>query len=291
MSLRIATNVTSLNAYRNLNTQTNSAASSIEKLSSGLRINKAADDAAGLSISQGLTAQINGLTQAAQNAQDGINVAQIADGSLGQVQDILQRMRTLAVQASNTGANDPKAQLAAGQEITQLASELDRISTSTKFGNTALLDGSYDGTFQIGANAGADQTIGLDLTAAGAAPAATGFDSTALGVNALNLAAADGTAAVTNTNVQADITSINNAIQDVSDARATIGAVQNRLSHTITNLNVQIENVTSTRSNITDTDMASEISKFTSTQILQQAATSMLAQANAAPQSVLKLLQ
>ena len=163
MSLRINTNVAALNAYNNLNMNQAKLSDAFTQLSSGLRINKAADDAAGLSISQGLTSQINGMTQAVSNAQDGINVAQIADGALGTVQNVLQRMRTLAVQASNTGSQSAASTAAAQSEITTLNTQLDNISSQTAFGGTKLLDGTYAGTFQVGANAG--ETIGMSLTA------------------------------------------------------------------------------------------------------------------------------
>src|ERR1700760_4128693 len=164
MSLVINTNVSALNAYRNLNNNQSMMNDAIEKLSSGLRINKAADDAAGLSISQGLTSQINGLTQAVTNAQDATDVAQIADGALGTVQSILQRMRTLTVQAGNSGTQDAASLTAIGAEMTQLNTQLDSISSQTKYGATALLDGTYNGTFQVGANGG--DTIALNLTGA-----------------------------------------------------------------------------------------------------------------------------
>ena len=163
MSLRINTNVAALNAYNNLAMNQANQASSFERLSSGLRINKAADDAAGLSISQGLTSQINGLTQAVSNAQDGINVSQIADGALGTSQQILQRMRTLVVQAGNSGTQDANSLSAINSEVTSLNTQLDNISKQTKFGATNLLDGNYNNTFQVGANGG--DTVALDTPA------------------------------------------------------------------------------------------------------------------------------
>jgi flagellin len=271
MSLRINTNVAALTAYQNLNKNQGMQADAIEKLSSGLRINKAADDAAGLSISQGLTSQINGLTQAVSNAQDGINVAQIADGALGTTQNILQRMRTLAVQASNDGSQDTAAKTAAQSELTSLNTQLDNISAQTAFGSTKLLDGTYTAkAFQVGANAA--ETISMSLTAS---------DSTTLGTNALDLT----------TGASAAITTIDSAISTVSASRSGIGATQNQLTYTVQNLQSAITNVTSSRSNITDADLAVEVGKMTQAQILSQAATSVLAQANAAPNSVLKLLQ
>jgi flagellin len=271
MSLRINTNVAALNAYNNLSANQSKLESAFSQLSSGLRINKAADDAAGLSISQGLTSQINGLTQAVANSQDGINVAQIADGALGTAQQILQRMRTLAVQASNTGSQDTAATTAAQSEVTQLNAQLDNISSQTAFGGTKLLDGTYTAkVFQVGANA--SDTISMTLAKS---------DSTTLGTNAVNLT----------TGASAAITSIDAAIATVSASRAGIGATQNQLNYTVSNLNTAIQNVTASRSNITDADLASQVTQMTQAQILTQAATSVLAQANSAPQAILKLLQ
>ena len=275
MSLRINTNVAALNAYKNLSTNQGSLESAFERLSSGLRINKAADDAAGLSISQGLTSQINGLTQAVANAQDGINVAQIADGALGTAQNILQRMRTLAVQASNVGSQDTAATTAAQAEITNLNKQLDNISAQTAFGGTKLLDGTYtatSGVFQVGANSGEQITMAL-----------TKSDSTTLGVNGVDVTTAAG--------AQTAITSIDTALATVSSSRSQIGATQNQLNYTVSNLNTAIQNVTASRSNITDADLATEVTHMTQSQILTQAATSVLAQANSAPQAILKLLQ
>ncbi|HEV7204499.1 MAG TPA: flagellin [Jatrophihabitans sp.] len=292
MSLRINTNVAALNAYNNLATNQANQASSFERLSSGLRINKAADDAAGLSISQGLTSQINGMTQAVSNAQDGINVAQIADGALGTTQNILQRMRTLAVQANNTGSMDANAVSAAQAELGNLNKELDSISSSTAFGGSPLLDlttgnkGVFQ--FQVGANdstgvGGASNQLSLDLSTTGALAGATitAYDSTGLKTSGLNLSTGAGAA----------ITAIDAAIKDVSTARSYIGATQNQLNYTVSNLQTSITNVTASRSNLTDADLASEVTKMTQSQILSQAATSVLAQANSAPQAILKLLQ
>jgi flagellin len=311
MSLRINTNVAALNAYNNLSTNQSKLESAFSQLSSGLRINKAADDAAGLSISQGLTSQINGLTQAVSNAQDGINVAQIADGALGTVQDILQRMRTLVVQASNTGTQDDSSLTAIQSEMTKLNSQLDTVAGQTKFGATPLLDGSFNKVFQVGANGG--ETISLDLTTAnakstvlGAAAGASGAGGSFTGakLSALNIvkytSAAggytdnEGTAAVQSygsSQGQDDLATIDAAIKTVSTARSTIGAVQNQLGYTVTNLQTAITNVTASRSNLTDADLATEVTKMTQQQILTSAATSVLAQANSAPQAILKLLQ
>jgi flagellin len=274
MSLRINTNVGALNAYGNLSANQASLQDAFEKLSSGLRINKAADDAAGLSISQGLTSQINGLTQAVRNAQDGTNVAQIADGALNTVQKILQRERDLAVQAANGGSQDAAAQAAAQSEITNLNTQLDNISSTTAFGGTKLLDGTYAGVFQVGANNSASEQLTLTLTSA---------DSTTLGVNAVNVGTTAG--------AQSAITTIDAAIATVSASRSQIGATQNQLGYTISNLQTTIQNVTASRSNITDADLATEVTAMSQAQILTSAATSVLAQANSAPQAILKLLQ
>jgi len=273
MSLRINTNVSALTAYQNLSKNQNDMADAIEKLSSGLRINKAADDAAGLSISQGLTSQINGLTQAVSNAQDGINVAQIADGAMGTSQAILQRMNTLAVQAANSGTQDSDSLTAIQAEITSLNSQLDKISASTAFGGTKLLDGTYTGkVFQVGANGNTDDQITISLDAT---------DSTTLGTDGIDVT----------TDATTAIGTINDAIKTLSSERATLGATQNQLGYTLTNLQTAITNVTASRSNLTDADLATEVSSMTQAQILSQAATSVLAQANSAPNSILKLLQ
>jgi flagellin len=287
MSLRINTNIAALNAYSNLNTNQNNLSSSLEQLSSGLRINKAADDAAGLSISQGLTSQINGLTQAVSNAQDGINVAQIADGALGTTQQILQRMRTLVVQSSNSGTMDASSLNAIGAEVTSLNTQLNNISSQTKFGQTNLLDGTYNGVFQVGANSG--DTVALNLK--------TGFSggvsSTGLSLSGLAIASTGFTSGslYTSGNSATDLAAIDAAITKVSGQRSGIGATQNQLNYTVSNLQTSITNVTASKSNLTDADLATQVSKMTQAQILSSAATSALAQANSAPQSILKLLQ
>ena len=288
MSLRINTNVSALTAYQNLNKNQNALSSAIEKLSSGMRINKAADDAAGLSISQGLTSQINGLTQAVSNAQDGVNVAQIADGALGTSQAVLQRMRTLVVQAANSGTQGSSSLAAIQQELGSLSTELDNVSTQTSFGGKNLLDGTYNGAFQVGANGG--QTVSLNLSA-------SDFDAVTLGVLALSGGGTAVTSPLDVTGVNyafdptASLTAIDTAIATVSTARSAVGATQNQLTYTLSNLQTAITNVTASRSNLTDADLATEVSAMTQAQILSQAAVSVLAQANSAPQSVLKLLQ
>jgi flagellin len=293
MGLRINNNIAAFNAYRNLSVTDTNMSKSLEKLSSGYRINRAADDAAGLAISEGLRSQIGGLKVAVRNAQDGISVVQTAEGALNESQAILQRMRDLAVQAANGGSQDQNAQNAANTEFKQLQSELDRIANTTAFGGTKLLDGTYDATkgiFQVGSAASANDRITVDLTQAGGSIFGTG--STLTGFDSAGLLVGSGTTDLTSTtNAQTAITSLDTAITGVSTARANIGAFQNRFEHTINNLNVAVENVTASESRIRDTDMASEMVEFTKNQILSQAGTAMLAQANQAPQSVLKLLQ
>jgi len=286
VGLRINNNIAAQNAYRNLTATDSQMSKSLEKLSSGYRINRAADDAAGLSISEGLRSQIGGLKVAVRNAQDGISVVQTAEGALTETHSILQRMRDLSVQASSTGSQDSDARSAAQTEFSQLNQELDRIANTTAFGGQKLLDiggGAYDGTFQVGANGSSSDQIAVNLSTAafGSGSTLTGFDSAGLGVGSLDLTSA-GTAA---------IDAIDKAIKGVSTARATLGAYQNRFEHTINNLNVAVENLSASESRIRDTDMAQEMVSFTRSQILTQAGTSMLAQANQAPQNVLSLLR
>jgi flagellin len=285
MSLRINTNISAINSYRNLSVNDKQISNSLEKLSSGLRINRAADDAAGLVVSEGLKSQIGGLQIAARNAQDGVNVVQTADGALNESGAILQRMRDLAVQAANGGTQDTNAQTAADTEFQQLNKELDRIVGTTKFGSQQLLN-NYKGTFQVDSGTGAGSTIDVDLTST--APGAlagmtiTALDSIGLGTSVADLKSTGGATTAINT--------LDTAIKDLSNVRANLGAYQNRFEHTINNINVAVENLSASRSAITDTDMAQEMSKFTKSQILSQAGVAMLAQANQAPQSVLRLL-
>ncbi|GGK82996.1 flagellin N-terminal helical domain-containing protein [Mangrovihabitans endophyticus] len=397
MGLRINQNIAAQNAYRNLSVTDNQMSKSLEKLSSGYRINRAADDAAGLSISEGLRSQIGGLKVAVRNAQDGISVTQTAEGALNEVTSILQRMRDLSVQAANGGSTDSEAAAAAQKEFSQLNSELDRIGSTTAFGKSKLLDGSFGTTQQV---AGTKQTTALptgnlafDITTLGGVTlgtpiavtttgpgagasaaevvdsintaldsalkaagyngnevrfaatvaddgsgytfeingttdfvindngAGTGLDDLGLGTGAQTSAAlANGhsgqfqvgankgetltisigavSAAALGTN-SLDLTSdpdgaieaLDSALQQVSDQRAELGAYQNRFEHTINNLNVSVENLSASESRIRDTDMAQEMVAFTRNQILTQAGTSMLSQANQASQNVLSLLR
>lgn len=263
-------NISALNAWRNLNITDSSMDKSLEKLSSGLRINRAADDAAGLAISEKMRGQISGLNQAVRNAQDGISLIQTAEGALNETHAILQRMRELAVQAANdTNTDADRAQIQA--EITQLISEINRIGNTTQFNTKSLLTGTLNATFQIGANEG--QTLSLKIS---------DMRASALQVNGISLSTRGGASTA--------ITTIDKAISMVSTQRAKLGAVQNRLEHTIANLSVASENLTAAESRIRDVDMAQEMANFTKEQILQQAGTAMLAQANQKPQAVLKLL-
>jgi len=429
VGLSVNTNVAALNAYRNLSNTQNSLNKSLQRLSSGYRINSAADDAAGLAISEGLRSQIGGLTQAVRNTQDGTSVVQTAEGALSETTSILQRMRDLSVQASSSGSLNDDAKSSIQKEMSQLKSELTRISDTTTFNGTKLLDGSYKGTFQVGANAG--QTISVNIgkamsstglgvdsvdvtavgkynnasggsasgtvvttTATSAASASMSFYSasgvqltgasadasdyssltgtisfggktfdlssvdysnadndndpstvatSAQALTALNTAAKSALgltvdpfasaaagltfgireavtdytgancAALTSTSggttwsnptqlaaatptfngasgASQAIKNIDAAIKTVSSQRADLGAIQNRFDHTVNNLNTAIENTTASESRIRDTDMASEMTKFTQHQVLQQAGTAMLAQANQSTQSILKLL-
>jgi flagellin len=401
MGLRINQNIAAQNAYRNLSVTDSQMSKSLEKLSSGFRINRAADDAAGLSISEGLRAQIGGLKVAVRNTQDGVSVAQTAEGSLNEVTSILQRMRDLAVQASNSGATDPDAAIAANKEMTQLNAELDRIGDTTAFGQSKLLNGSFGATMKTGQTGTAVTPANLDTVLA----AGVSFDLTSIAgvtvedsagvspvnvnVTAAEITAADATTAqdlakLVNAKVNAALkdagyqgseilmtartkadgesvfefsgssdfaitdqnanlaagglemdlttaavtggntgkfqvgankderiniavgaidsetlgtaaldltTNLDKALRSVSDSRASLGAYQNRFEHTINNLNVAVENLSASESRIRDTDMAQEMVSYTRSQILTQAGTSMLSQANQAAQNVLSLLR
>ena len=278
MGLRIQNNIEAFNTHRQLNATAAQASKSMEKLSSGYRINRAADDAAGLGISEKMRGQIGGLAQAQRNANDAISLVQTAEGALNETHSILQRMRTLAVQSANdTNTSDDRG--AIQKEVAALNQELDRIAGSTEFNGQKLLNGAggaaADGkfTFQVGANA--TQTI--DVTFAKSGTGATELNTTGVDVS-------------TQAGASTALTTIDAAIKSVSTQRADLGAVQNRLQHTINSLSVAAENASAAESRIRDTDMAKEMTSFTRAQILQQAGVSMLAQANSATQSVLKLL-
>lgn len=422
MGLSVNTNIAAMNAYRNLSATNDKMSQSLERLSSGYRINKASDDAAGLAISEGLRSQIGGMTQAVRNTQDGTSVVQTAEGALNETTSILQRMRDLSVQASSSGSLNDDAKASIQKEMSQLKSELTRIADTTTFNGTKLLDGHYTGTFQVGANAGETISVnigkamgakglgvdGVDVTGKGlydngasgagsvattnagsgaaslvfsaasgqkdfegasgdvtsfenltgqisfggktfdlgsvdysnadgdnnsattptaanaltalnaAAKAALGLSSDPFSASggSLTFAVADkvdgytdaGGVAVDGANATAEeisaatptfsgatgasdaIKAIDAAINSVSSQRADLGAIQNRFEHTVNNLNTAIENTTASESRIRDTDMASEMTNFTQAQVLMQAGTAMLAQANQSTQSILKLL-
>jgi flagellin len=277
MGLRINQNTDAFNSYRNLSVTQGQMSKSLEKLSSGFRINRAADDAAGLAISEGLRSQVGGLKVAVRNAQDGVSVVQTAEGALTEVHSILQRVRDLAVQAGND-SNNAAARSNIKTEIDSLGDELTRIGDSTNFNGTKLLDGSATAlTFQVGASdVAAESQVVVDLS---------GADIKTMGatIKALTVDTA--------ANALASITSVDTEIGTVSTQRAGLGAVQNRFEHTINSLNVAVENLSASESRIRDTDMASEMMNFTRANILSQAGTAMLAQANQAPQSVLQLLR
>lgn len=274
--MRINHNIAALNTYRQLTTNTTNTNKALEKLSSGLRINKAGDDAAGLSISEKMRAQIRGLEQAARNAQDGISLIQTAEGALQEVHAILQRMRELAVQAANdTNADEDRDALQ--DEVTELATELQRIMENTTFNTKEVLDGTID---KVNIHVGADEGQVMEL------------DFTTDGINLSTVVADMGGVDIgASGDYDAAITSIQAAIETVSAGRSLLGAYQNRLEHTINNLTNASENLTASESRIRDVDMAREMMEFTKNTILTQAAQAMLAQANQQPQSVLQLLR
>jgi len=277
--MRINANIAAINASRNLMVSNDAMSKSLEKLSSGYRVNRAADDAAGLSISEGLRAEIRGNTQAQRNAQDGISYIQTTEGALTEVHSMLQRMRELAVQAANGGTGD--SGVAEQAEVSSLVNEIKDIGTRTTFsGNRVFSDYSTSNlSFQVGAHA-SDTLTALSSDFTLDPTASSGVFSAAL---SLDLTSTSG--------AQAALSAIDQAIADVSSARGTLGAVQNRLEHTVANLGVAVENLTASESRIRDVDMATEMVNFTRAQILSQAGTSMLAQANQAPQSILSLLR
>ncbi|MGY1748495.1 flagellin N-terminal helical domain-containing protein [Modestobacter sp. SYSU DS0511] len=389
MGLTVNNNIAALNSYRNLSVTDSQMSKSLEKLSSGFRINRAADDAAGLAISEGLRSQIGGVKVAVRNTQDGISVVQTAEGALTETHKILQRMRDLSVQASNSGSLNEDAKKNIQSEVGQLKSELDRIASTTNFNGKALLDGKYNTTFQVGANAGETIAVGIgtamgaeglgvagvDVSLADGAGGSAGSTTQAAAANQASIATVTAAAALTTADFDAlngsisyngkslDLASvkydstetaaqslarlqaaadatfgtgavdvadsgtgltftgedpgatptaqqladktvsftaasgasvaigqIDEAIKTVSTTRADLGAIQNRFEHTVNNLNVAVENLTASESRIRDTDMASEMTNFTRAQILTQAGTAMLAQANQAPQNILRLL-
>lgn len=272
-------NMTALNANRQLNITNGSLAKKTEKLSSGYRVNRAADDAAGLSISEKMRAQIRGLDQASSNAQDGISLIQTAEGALNEIHSVLQRMRELTVQAAND-TNVTADRRAIAKEIRALTSEIDRIATQTEFNTMKLLSGKFSGkVLQVGANG--SQTISLKISAMTAGK---------LGVSAKVIAGAISRSGATGKDITKLISVVNKAISKVSLQRSALGALQNRLEHTIANADNMSENLQSAESKIRDANMADEMVAYSSFSILQQAGQSMLAQANQSTQGVLSLL-
>jgi flagellin len=275
MSLRINTNVEAFNTHRQLVGSADKMAKSMERLSSGYRINRASDDAAGLAISEKMRGQIGGLAQAQRNAQDGVSLVQTGEGALTEVHSMLQRVRELRVQYGNDTLNATDKD-AIRAEVAQLATEIGSIKSNTKFNGTSLLSGTGTVNLQVGANDSESITISTSDLVAGTGMAevvASATTASDAGFTALTL------------------TDIDTAIQEVSTKRSDFGAVQNRLEHRLANLGSYQENLIAAESRIRDVDMAEEMVKFTKSQILQQAGTSMLAQANQAPQSVLSLLR
>jgi flagellin len=285
MGLRIQNNVEAFNTHRQLTATSMQASKAMEKLSSGYRINRAADDAAGLAISEKMRGQIGGLAQAQRNAQDGISLVQTAEGALTEVHSMLQRVRDLKVQFNNgTLSTDDKDAIAA--EVFQIGAELKDIVEDTKFNGTAVF-GSGTFTFQVGANDSETVATSVANLSTAIGTGGTGGLAELTGLSD----AAHATTALTSGGSLGGLSTIDGAIKNVSTARANFGAVQNRLEHRLNNLATYQENLTASESRIRDVDMAAEMTKFTKLNILQQAGTSMLAQANQAPQGVLSLLR
>ncbi|MFS0674156.1 flagellin Hag [Ornithinibacillus sp. 179-J 7C1 HS] len=304
-------NISALNAHRQLGVNTGSTQNSLEKLSSGLRINKAGDDAAGLAISEKMRGQIRGLEMASKNAQDGISLIQTAEGALNETHSILQRMRELVVQAGNTGTQDDTDLQAIQDEIDALVEELGGVTASgsskgiadrTQFNGKNLLDGTYSATaagsgtaqaltFQIGANGGQQLSVHIEDMSASALGTKDSGGNVTLSMEAIDVTSFATTAADASGGFDAQLAAIDAATNQVSTQRSALGAVQNRLEHTISNLGASSENLTAAESRIRDVDMAKEMMEFTKNNILTQAAQSMLAQANQQPQGVLQLLR
>jgi flagellin len=282
MPLTINTNIASLNAQRNLNMSQGSLATSMQRLSSGLRVNSAKDDAAGLAIAERMNAQVRGMNQAVRNANDGISMSQTAEGALSQVGNALQRMRELAVQARNaTNSSSDKDSL--NKEFAQLQMEIGRVIGGTTFNGKHILGADATSlTFQIGANTTADDTIMISTSN-------MAMDTTITAVTNTSTALIDATA--TSGAIGTVIDNIDKALDSVNDTRATFGATQSRFDAIITNLQTGVENQSAARSRIMDADFASETANMSRAQVLQQAGTAMIAQANQLPNQVLKLLQ
>jgi len=295
MALFVNTNTSSLNAQRQMITSGNALDTAFKRLSSGFRINSAADDAAGLQISNRLTSQINGLDQAARNANDGISLAQVAEGAMDEITNSLQRIRTLIVQSEN-GINADGDKVAIQKEISALKTEITRIAQTTKFGDMTLLDKGTDATndadqfkFLVGSNGSGNEYITISLGRG--TGAAAGFGAAGLGINAIDVRNVATGVDPVNTDGESRLNAINNAIEQVDAKRADLGAVQNRFQATIRNLTNVSENVAGARARIRDTDFAKETAELTRAQILQQTSQTVLAQANQRPQAALSLLQ
>ena len=271
-------NLTAMNSNRMLGITTKTQAKSTEKLSSGYKINRAADDAAGLSISEKMRRQVRGLTQASANAQDGISMVQTAEGALTEVHDMLQRMNELAVKAAN-GSNQSVDRDYIDNEIQQLKSEVDRVAATTTFNELNLLNSDQTINLQVGAETEGKNQIAVSIKK---------MNAEGLSINTVSV---KGSGTTGESAAKKAITSIKAAIQAVSTQRSDLGAQQNRLEHTINNLDNVVENTTSAESQIRDTDMATEMVKYSNNQILAQAGQAMLAQSNSANQGVLSLLQ
>jgi flagellin len=273
MSSVIYTNVMSLNAQRNLLRSSGDLATSMQRISTGLRINSAKDDAAGLAIAERMTSQIRGMNQAVRNANDGISLVQTAEGALQEVTNNMQRIRELAVQSAN-GSNSTTDRAALQTEVTELLAEIDRVATDTEFNGTKLLDGTFTGVdFQVGANSGQVITI------AGLSDSQTAT----LGIDVVDISTAAG--------ADTALGLLDTALQTINDDRASMGAIQNRFESVVASLQASSENLSAARSRIQDADFAAETANLTRAQILQQAGMAMLSQANAAPQNVLALLR
>jgi flagellin len=303
MALYVNTNISSLNAQRQLSNSSSTLDTAFQRLSSGLRINNAADDAAGLQISDRLTGQINGLTQGNRNANDGISLAQTAEGAMDEMTNMYQRIRTLAAQAAN-GSNTTSDRAALQLEMRQLGEEINRIAGDTSFGGTNLLDGTFSAEFQVGADAG--QVISMTMTAVtsfdGSAVSMTSFKmcdvaavasdiaGTIAGVPATSFANLTSMSFTSIDKAQSILAGVDAMIGAIDAKRAELGAVQNRFSSTIRNQSNIIENLSAARSRIQDADFATETAKLTKAQILQQASSTILSQANQRPQAALSLL-
>ncbi|TKB04932.1 flagellin FliC [Alteromonas portus] len=280
MSMFVNTNVSSLNAQRQLFDVSNSLSTSFERLSSGFRINSAADDAAGLQITDRMTSQIEGLNQAVRNANDAISLSQTAEGALSETTTALQRIRTLAIQSQN-GINSSADRAALQKEVSALRTEISRIATTTEFAGVSILSGAFSASFLVGANSGQTISVNLSsptLTAAGV----SGFGPSGLGIGSGDVLTAE--------NASTILDNVDSAISAIGSLRADLGALQNRFQSTIRNLSNISENVSAARSQIKDTDFATETANLTRNQIIQQASTTVLSQANQRPQAALQLL-